>query len=1009
MAAVESDPSLLFGILALQNGLIEQPDLIAAFQCWCKERSRPMAQVLVERGALTERDRSMLDDLVRRLTEKQGSGVEGKPAAVATSGILLAGSYIAPRADGRADDILARASFQDDCAPPARGDLTVGAWGAPRNDDSSESTFKLGQMSSEGGRFKLLRQHARGGIGVVFVALDSELHREVALKQIQVQHADDPASRARFLIEAEVTGRLEHPGIVPVYGLGTNDQGRPFYAMRFVRGQSLKEAIDRYHQSDSPKKGDGAHDTLALRELLARFIDVCHAIAYSHSRGVIHRDLKPANILLGPYGETLVVDWGLAKVVGRDDPTPQPAAEVTLRPSSQSDSDQTMAGTAIGTPAYMSPEQSEGRGAEVGPASDVYSLGATLYYIVTGRPALSDNNIENMMVRLRRGAIDPPRQVNHRVPAALEAIVKRAMALLPSDRYPSAQALAKDIERWLADEPVSALREPFRERARRRMRRHRTAVAAIAAAFFAAMAGLTAVLVVQTNANAELKSANLDLALSNRLTLGANRALLVANEREKARFELALEAIKTFHGQVSEDLLLREKQFDGLRNKMLMSATDFYQRLEDLLNIQADQRSRAALGEAYHDVGELTAKIGSQERALAALKRGAELRLALATESGASPASIRNAGDSLIAVGSVQEDTGDLTGALESFEHARGLLEPLALTYPEIADYRGAVSRCLHGIARSQYNSGHASQALDSHEQALALRRKLADSNPDATQFQIDLAQSYHDIGAIHRASGRAKAALMAYEQARDISQKLTETDPTSTQFRSELAQSYIDIGHIHQESENFAAALASFERARAISQQLADANPAVTRFEGELAQSYQGIGSIQDKTGHLADALASYDRARTIFQKLADANPTVTLLQTRLAMSYSYVGQVRQRAGRPAEAAAEFQKAVAIMERISDLQPSSYDLYNLACFQSLLSGIAAQPGSGLTDADVHGLGGRAVATLRRAVDAGLQDIAFMRRDTDLNPLRSRPDFQLLLLDLAFPDKPLAN
>ena len=162
--------------------------------------------------------------------------------------------------------------------------------------------------------------------------MDSELHREVALKQIQLQHADDPASRARFLIEAEVTGRLEHPGIVPVYGLGTNDQGRPFYAMRFVRGQSLKEAIDSYHQAHSQHDGDPADGTLALRQLLTRFIDVCHAIAYSHSRGVIHRDLKPANILLGPYGETLVVDWGLAKVVGRDDPTPQPAAEIDLAP-----------------------------------------------------------------------------------------------------------------------------------------------------------------------------------------------------------------------------------------------------------------------------------------------------------------------------------------------------------------------------------------------------------------------------------------------------------------------------------------------------------------------------------------------------------------------------------------------------------------------------------------------------------------------------------------------------
>ena len=225
----------------------------------------------------------------------------------------------------------------------------------------------------------------------------------------------------------------------------------------------MKEAIDSYHQSAAQQTVDRAHGTLALRELLTRFIDVCHAIAYSHSRGVIHRDLKPANILLGPYGETLVVDWGLAKVVGRDDPTPQPAAEVTLRPSSQSGTDHTTAGTAIGTPAYMSPEQSEGRGAEIGPASDVYSLGATLYCIVTGKAPLSDSNLENMITDCGEGRSIHPVTVNHRVPPPLEAIVMKAMALRPADRYPSAQALGEDISRWLADEPVSALREPLRE------------------------------------------------------------------------------------------------------------------------------------------------------------------------------------------------------------------------------------------------------------------------------------------------------------------------------------------------------------------------------------------------------------------------------------------------------------------------------------------------------------------------------------------------------------------
>ncbi len=274
----------------------------------------------------------------------------------------------------------------------------------------------VGNGSAAGSaRFLILRQHARGGLGEVFVAYDKELHREVALKEIRPDRADDSVSRARFVLEAEITGGLEHPGIVPVYGLGEFAGGRPFYAMRFIQGDSLKAAIARFHAAEGPGRDPGER-ALALRGLLRRFIDVCNAIAYAHSRGVLHRDLKPANVMLGKYGETLVVNWGLAKAIGRAEGAMGIIAEPALRPPASSGSTPTIAGSALGTPAYMSPEQAAGALNRIGPRSDVYSLGATLYCLLTGRAPLDegDGDIDEPLRRARAGEIAPPRQVKRR-------------------------------------------------------------------------------------------------------------------------------------------------------------------------------------------------------------------------------------------------------------------------------------------------------------------------------------------------------------------------------------------------------------------------------------------------------------------------------------------------------------------------------------------------------------------------------------------------------------------
>jgi serine/threonine protein kinase len=305
----------------------------------------------------------------------------------------------------------------------------------------------VSQMNSSRRRFHSLRLLASGGLGDVFVAFDEELQREVALKVIQERHANNPQARLRFIREAEITGKLEHPGIVPVYRLGQFSDGRPFYVMRLVRGQSFQEAIESFHYPLTEKR-------FGLRRLLRRFLDVCDTVAYAHSRGILHRDLKPENIMLGQYGGTLVLDWGLGKPFDKPVDDPTRGSQSPIRPRLVKNECSPL-NAVLGTPYYMSPEQAAARNDLVGPASDVYGLGATLYCLLTGKAPFIERSLEIVLPKVQIGDFDPPERLNPSVPFGLAAICKKAMMLSPEHRYGTVRALADDIERWLVSEPTS--------------------------------------------------------------------------------------------------------------------------------------------------------------------------------------------------------------------------------------------------------------------------------------------------------------------------------------------------------------------------------------------------------------------------------------------------------------------------------------------------------------------------------------------------------------------------
>jgi tetratricopeptide (TPR) repeat protein len=679
--------------------------------------------------------------------------------------------------------------------------------------DSAREGDTLAELSPA--LYRVEGEHARGGMGRILLARDRRLGRRVALKELHAEAG--PAAESRFVREALVTARLQHPAIVPVYEAGRWPGGRPFYAMKLVEGRSL-EALLRDATS------------LASRlALLPHLIAVAEAVAYAHGQRVVHRDLKPANVLVGPFGETVVVDWGLAREMGRTG-----AVEPAEGGAAGTDGvagGQTVTGTVLGTPHYMPPEQARGLPADE--RADVYALGAMLYFLLSGTPPHAGRSGDEALAAAAAGAIEPIERREPEAPPDLAAIVRKAMAPSPADRYPSARELAADLLRFQTGQLVSVHRYSTGDLVRRFVKRHRAAVLVASA--------LTAALV---------------LAVAVSFVAVRRQARLAEAERDRAR--VAAQKAEQTNAFVVGMLGSADPRVAG-RDVTVASVLDAASvRVEIELAGQLDVKAAVltALGTTYQGLGLY---------APAKERLGAALDASRATF-GAEHAEVARALDRLAGA---FEDEGNLQEAERLDRDSLAMLARLGETEgKDTAQVKGDLARVLQGL-------GKGAEAETLYREVLAIERRLEGGRGP------ELAATLNNLGVLLGQRGDWAGAEPLHREALDIVRAASGPE------HPDVAAGMNTLGGVLEAKGDLAGAERLYRESLAMRRRLlGPEHPDTTRSMYALAYLLRANGDHEGAARFGRDILALRGRA------LPDAHPMVAGAMQILGVSLVDLGR---------------------------------------------------------------------------------------------------------------------